>query len=54
MARPRRREVPVGCLVDAHRGWVPVARVNAGGADAGLLGLIGGFAGESCCEVGEA
>ena len=23
MARARGREVPVGCLVDVHRGWVP-------------------------------
>ena len=54
VARARGREVPVGLLVDAHHGWVPVARVNAGGMGAGLVGVVKGCAGESCCEVGEA
>ena len=54
MARARGREVPVGCLVDAHRGWVSVARVDAGGVGAGLVGVMGGCAGESCSKVGEA
>ena len=54
VARARGREVPVGCLVDPHRGWVPVARVDAGGVGASLVGVMGGCAGESCCEVGEA
>ena len=54
MARAHGREVPVGCLVDGYRGWVPVAHVDAGGLGAGLVGVVGGFAGESCCEVGEA
>ena len=49
-----RREVPVGCLVDTHRGWVPVARVNAEGRVASLVGGMGGSAGESCREVGDA
>ena len=47
-------EVPVGCLVDAYRDWVPVARVDAGGFGAGLVGVMGGCAGESCLPVGEA
>ena len=54
MARACGREVPVGCFVDAHCGWVPVARVDAGWVGAGLAGVMGGCAGESCCEVGEA
>ena len=54
MARACGREVPVGCLVDAHRGWVPLARVDAGGVGAGLVGVMAGCAGESCPEVGEA
>ena len=54
MARARAQEVPVGRLVHAHRGWVPLARVNAGGVGAGLVGVMGGCAGESCREVGEA
>ena len=54
MARACGWEVPVGCLVDAHRGWVPVARVNAGWVGAGLVGVMGGCAGESCREIGEA
>ena len=48
------REVPVGCLVDAHHGWVPVAHVDAGGVGAGLEGVMGGCAGQSCGEVGPA
>ena len=48
MARASGREVPVGCLVDAHRGLVPVARVDAGGVGAGLVGVMGGCAGKSC------
>ena len=54
MARACGREVPVGCFVDAHCGWVPVARVDAGWVRAGLVGVMGGCAGESCREVGEA
>ena len=54
MARARGREVPVGRLVDAHRGRVPIARVDAGGVGAPLVGVMGGCAGESCREVGEA
>ena len=54
VARARGREVPVGFLVDAYCGWVRVARVDAGGPGAGLVGLMGGCAGEPCCEVGEA
>ena len=46
MARACGWEVPVGCLVDAYRGRVPVARVDAGGVGAGLLGVVGGCAGE--------
>ena len=34
MARARELEVPVGCLVDAHRRWVPATRVDAGGVGA--------------------
>ena len=37
--------------MDAHHGGVPVAHVNAGGVGAGLLGVVGGCAGESCCGV---
>ena len=54
MACARGREVPVGCLVDAHHGWVPVARVNAGGVGAGFVRVMGGYAGEPCREVVEA
>ena len=54
MARTRGWEVPVGCLMDTHRGWVPIARVDAGGVGAGLVGVMGGCAGEPCREVGEA
>ena len=54
MARACGREVAVGCFVDAHRGWVPVAPVDAGWVGAGLVGLMGGCAGESCREVREA
>ena len=54
MARARWREVPVRCLVEVYCGWVPVARVDAGGVGAGLVGETGGCAGEPCCEVGEA
>ena len=54
MARGGGQEVPVGCLVDAHCGSVPVARVDAGGVGAGLVGVVGGCAAESCCEVWEA
>ena len=54
MARAGGQEVPVGCLVDEHRGWVSVARVAAEGLGAGLVGVMGGCAGESCGEVGEA
>ena len=54
MARACGREVPVGCLVDTYCGWVPVARVDAGGVGAGLAGVMGGCAGEPCREVGEA
>ena len=48
------REHPLGCFVDTHRGWVPVARVDGGGLGTGLVGVVGGCAGESCCEIGEA
>ena len=54
MARARGQEGPVGCLVDPCCGWVPVAPVNAGGLGAGLVGVMGGCAGEPCGEVGEA
>ena len=54
MARARGRKVPVGCLVDAYCGWVPIACVDAGGVSAGLVGVMGGCAGEPCREVGEA
>ena len=54
MARARGREVPVGCVVEVYCGWVPVAHVDAGGVGAGLVGVIGGCAGEPCSEVGEA
>ena len=54
MARARGREVPVGCLLDAYPGLVPVARVDAAGVAAGLVAVVGGCAGESCREVGEA
>ena len=54
MARACGREVPVGCLVDAHRGSVPVAHVDAGRVGAGLVEVMGGCAGESCRKVGEA
>ena len=40
--------------MDAYCGWVPVARVDVGGVGAGLVGVMGGCAGESCREVGEA
>ena len=53
MTRACGREVPAGCLGDAHRGSVPVARVDAGGVGASLVGLVGGCAGESCFGVGE-
>ena len=46
--------VPVGCLVDAYRGRVPLARVDAGGVGASLVEVVGGCAGESCYEVGGA
>ena len=54
MARARGREVPVGCLLDRYPARVPVARVDAEGVGAGLVGILGACAGESCCEVGEA
>ena len=54
MARVRGREVPVGCLVDAHRSWIPISRVDAGRVGAGLGGVMTGCAAESCCEGGEA
>ena len=54
MARARGRKVPVGCLVDAYCGWVPIARVDAGGVGAGLVRVMGGCAGKLCREVGEA
>ena len=54
MARACGREIPVGCLVDAHRGLVSVARVDARAVAAGLVGVMGGCAGEYCSEVGEA
>ena len=50
----RGREVPVGCLVDAHRGCVQIARVDAGGMGAGHVAVVGRCADESCREVGEA
>ena len=53
MAPARGREVPIGCIVDMYRGWVPVARVDAGAVCAGLVGVREGSASESCCEVGE-
>ena len=39
--------------MDAHRGWVPVAHIDAEWVGAGLVGVMGGCAGESCREVGE-
>ena len=54
MTPARGLEVPVGCLMDAHRRWVPVARVDAGGLGASLLGVMGGCAGEPGLEVSEA
>ena len=40
--------------MDAYCGWVLVARVDAGGVGAGLVGVMGGCAGRPCREVGEA
>ena len=54
MARVRGWNVPVGCLVNGHRGCVTVARLDAGGVAVGLVGLVGGCAGESRCEVDQA
>ena len=54
MGRARGQEIPVGCLPDVPRGWIAVARVDAGGVGAGLVRVIGGLTGESCCEVSEA
>ena len=53
MARARGQEVPVGCLVDAYCGLVPVAPVDAAGVCTSLVGVMGGCAGEPCREVGE-
>ena len=41
MARARGLEVPIGCIVAVYCGRVPVARVNAGGVGAGLVGPNG-------------
>ena len=54
MARGCGWEVRVACFVDAHRGQVPVSRVNAGFVGAGLVGRVGLCGGRSCCERCEA
>ena len=40
--------------MDAYRGRVPAARVDAGAFGAGLEGIVGGCASEACCQIREA